>query len=144
MTADPPLTKVAWRALLVVTLFDALSAIGGGVAMLLTDGLGMPKRFLDDSPFGSFVIPAIILITVLGGTQALAALLLIARRPSALLWSAIAGLGMIIWILVETVFVRGFGLLQGLYFGTGVHEVALVLALLGIVSWLPRMRGPRE
>jgi hypothetical protein len=47
---------------------------------------------------------------------------------------------MIIWILVEIVMVQGFSWLQGLYFSTGIVELALVLGLLGIVSWLAPMR----
>jgi len=35
--------------------------------------------------------------------------------------------------------IQAFGWLQLLYFATGVLEVALVLAVLGIVSWLPRI-----
>ena len=133
------LTKAAWWALLVVTVFNALSAVGGGVAMILTDGLGMPRSFLDHSPFASFTIPALMLLTVLGGSQTLAAVLLMVRRESALLWSAVAGLAMVIWIRAETAMIEAFGLLQALYFITGIVEVVLVLALLGIVSWLPRV-----
>ncbi len=55
---------------------------------------------------------------------------------------------LIIWILVETVVIQGFSWLQGIYFTTGVAELALVLAALGIVSWLPRVdlgtKAPRS
>lgn len=132
------LTLIAWWALVVLAVFNALSAVGGGVAMLFTDGLGMPASFLDNGPFTSFVAPAIILAAVVGGTQTVSAVLLLRRRRSALFWNAVAGFALVIWIYVETVMILGFGFLQGLYLVTGLAQLALVIALLGVVSWLPR------
>ena len=133
------LTRIAWRTLLVVVIFNAISAVGGAVAMLFTDGLGMPQSMLDGSPFTSYSLPALILLIAIGGTQTLAAVLLLRRRKSCLVWTAFAGFALIIWILAETAIIHGFGWLQGIYFVTGVAELALVLALLGIVTWLPRI-----
>ena len=133
------LTRIAMRALIVVVIFNAVSAVGGSIAMLFTNGLGMPTSFLANSPFTSFFLPALILLVVIGGTQALAAGLLLGYRESSLLWTAFAGFAMIIWILAETVIIQGFSWLQALYFTTGMVELALVLALLGVVSWLPRV-----
>ena len=135
-------TTAFWAAL-ILALFNTLSAIAGGIGMLLTNGLGMPLESLSGSPFTSFLIPALVLITVVGGTQAVAAGLLIARRETALLWSAIAGIGMLIWIFVETIVIRGGSWLQVLYFASGILQLVLVMALLGIVGWLPRrpLRG---
>ena len=133
------LTTIAWVGLIVLIIFNGVSVAGGAIAMLFTDGLGMPESLLDRSPFSSFIIPALILLVAIGGTHALAAALLLRRRGSSLLWAAVAGFAMIIWILVETVVIHGFSWLQGIYFTTGVAELALVLAALGIVSWLPRV-----
>jgi hypothetical protein len=124
------LSKLAWLALAVAACFNALSAVGGGVAILVTDGLV-------GSPFASFFFPAVVLLAVVGGTQVAAAALLLLRRPSALFWAAFAGFTMVTWILIETAIIRGFGILQALYYLTGVAELVLVLALLGIVSWMP-------
>ena len=132
------LRSAALWSLIVVTVFNALSAIGGGIAILTTDGLGMPASVLAGGPFRSFVWPGLILLIMIGGTQTLAAVLLFGRRPSALLWSAVAGLGMMIWIFVETGIIRGLSWLQGLYFITGAVQLVLVLALLGVAGWLPR------
>ncbi|MFB9164129.1 hypothetical protein [Arthrobacter psychrochitiniphilus] len=133
------LTRIAWKALIIVVIFNAASAVGGSIAMLFTDGLGMPTSFLTNSPFTSFFLPALILLVVFGGTQTLAVGMLLRHRESSLFWTAIAGFAMIIWILTEIVIIQGFSGLQALYFTTGVLELALVLALLGIVSWLPRI-----
>jgi hypothetical protein len=138
------LSKLAWVALVGVAAFNTVSAVGGAIAMLFTDGLGMPRAFLVGSPFASFLVPAVLLLAVVGGTQAVAAVLLLLRRPSSLFWAAFAGFTMVTWILVETAIIRGFGLLQGLYYLTGVTELVLVFALLGIVSWMPRVGRPVE
>jgi hypothetical protein len=134
------LTTIVRRSLIVVLFFNAVSAAGGSIAILLTDGLGVPVSLLEGSPFSSFVLPALILAVIIGGTHALAAVLLLRCCKSSLLWTAVAGFAMIIWILIETVILRGFSWLQGLYFTTGIVELALVLALLGILSWVPPMR----
>ncbi|SFN55183.1 hypothetical protein SAMN05216219_1183 [Mycetocola miduiensis] len=130
-------TTIFW-SLLGVTAFNALSSMVSGVALLATGDLGMPATFLETSPFPSFTVPGVILVVVVGGTQAVASALLVVRRESALFWSAVAGFGMLIWIFTEVVFIREASWLQVLYFATGTVQLVLVLALLGIVSWLPR------
>jgi len=136
--ATPLLRNAAFWGAIILAAFNTLSAVAGGVGMLATNGLGMPESSLDGSPFSSFLVPALVLIVIVGGTQAIAAGLLIARRESALLWSAVAGIGMLIWIFIETIVIRGGSWLQVLYFTTGTAQIAVVLALLGVVAWLPR------
>ncbi len=139
-------TVIARDTLIALLGFSAVSAVGGSVAMLATDGMGMPRAMLRGSPFDSFVGPAVILFIVVGGTQLAAVIHLVARRRSALLWSAVAGFGLTIWIIVETVMIGGFSVLQAIYVAAGLLEIALVLALLGIVHRIPRLNddGPAE
>lgn len=132
------------RALIVLSVFSGLSAVGGGVGMMVADGLSMPKSFLADSPFSTYLVPGLILCVAVGGPQVLAAVLLIAKRESALLWSAVAGFGMLIWILVEIGVIHEFGWAQTVYVVAGLLQLVLVFALLGIVSWLPRERQPNR
>lgn len=98
----------------------------------------MPKSLLADSPFSTFLLPGMILMLVVGGTQCTASLLLLRKRPSALLWSAVAGFGMVIWILVEIGIIHAFTWAQLIYVVAGLVQLILVFAQLGIVSWLPR------
>jgi hypothetical protein len=131
------LRAVAWWSLVVVSVFNALSALGGGVGMVVADGLSMPKSLLADTPFSTFTVPGLILTVVVGGTQAAAVWLLLTRRPSALLWSAVAGFGMLIWVVVEIGFIHALMYAQVTYLVAGLLQLMLVFALLGIVSWLP-------
>jgi hypothetical protein len=57
----------------------------------------MPTSYLAGSPFTSFLVPGLILGGIVGGTQLAAAIALIRRARSALLWSAVAGCGMLRW-----------------------------------------------
>jgi hypothetical protein len=137
--------QLAFWSLVALTGFNALSAIAGGIAVLMTNGLGMPTSMLASGPFASFAWPGVLLAVVVGGSHVLAGGLLIARREVALLWAAVAGFVMLVWIFVETMMIGEGSFLQVLYFATGGAEIILVLALLGIVAWLPRqpMRGAR-
>ena len=67
----------AYRSLVVVSLFNALSAVGGGIGMVVADGLSMPKSLLANSPFTTFLLPGLILAVVVGGTQTMAAVRLL-------------------------------------------------------------------
>jgi hypothetical protein len=124
--------------LVVVSIFHALSAVGGGLGMVVADGLSMPKSLLANSPFTTFLVPGLILALVVGGTQTIASLRLLQHRPSALLWSAVAGFGMTIWIIAEIGFLQVLSWAQLIYVVTGLTQLLLVFSLLGIVSWLPK------
>lgn len=130
----------AWSYWLLVSVaaFNALSAIGGGIGMIVADGLSMPKSLLADTPFTTFAIPGLILLVVIGGTQLFAAVLLLARRESALLFSAMAGFGMLIWIIVEIGLIHAFNWAQTIYLVSGLLQLVLVFALVGVAPWLPR------
>jgi len=108
--------------------------------MIVADGLSMPKSLLADTPFTTFTIPGLILLLVVGGTQLVAAVLLIARRESALLWSAVAGFGMLIWTISEIYLIDAFTWSQMIYVVTGLLQLVLVFALLGVAPWLPRQQ----
>jgi hypothetical protein len=135
---------VAWWSLVVVSAFNALSALGGGIGMVTADGLSMPKSLLADTPFSTFTIPGLILALVVGGTQSVAAWSLVACRRPALLWSAIAGFGMTIWVVTEVGFIHALMYAQVIYLVTGLVQLVLVFSLLGIVSWLPRLDRTRS
>jgi hypothetical protein len=134
---SPPVSNhVVVRVLTVLVAFGALSAAGGAVLAIAANGAGVPLEFLENSPFSSYFIPGLILGVVVGGTQLAAAIALLARRGIALLLSAVAGFGMLIWVFVELAMMQQFSWLQAAYFILGGLELVLVLALLGIAPTL--------
>ena len=79
-------------ALIVLGAFTALSAVGGGIALLTPGSAGVPLYVLDGSIFTSFFWPALLLGIVIGGTQLIATVTAIRRSPTWLAWSHVAAL----------------------------------------------------
>jgi hypothetical protein len=125
-------------ALIVVCMFNALSAVVGGVGLLVPGSMGIPLSMIQGSPFNSFLWPALVLLVIVGGSQVLALVEVLRRRESALFWPSVAGFGMLIWIFVEVSFMDTF-VIHVLYFATGLAQLALVVALLGVI---PRIVPP--
>ena len=132
----PPPYSIVTRLLAALTLFGALSALAGAVLAIAANGAGVPLNYLANSPFPSYAVPGFILGVVVGGTQFAAAIALLRRQRIALLLSAIAGFGMLIWIFVELAIIRQYSWRQSAYFALGALELILVLALLGILPVL--------
>jgi hypothetical protein len=132
----PVPSRIVTRLLVALALFGALSALAGAVLAVAANGAGVPLEYLANSPFHSYAVPGLILGVVVGGTQLAAATALLRRQRIALLLSAIAGFGMLIWIFVELAIIRQYSWLQSAYFALGAMELILVLALLGIVPAL--------
>ncbi|RMB59986.1 hypothetical protein [Tessaracoccus antarcticus] len=63
-------------------------------------------------------------------------MLLFARRESALRWSAVAAFGMLIWIISEIALIHAFTLAQTIHVASGLLQLMLVSALLGVAPWL--------
>src|SRR5665647_1872428 len=75
------------RTLVGLHLFNALSAVGGGIA-LSAGGLGVPTVLLRHTPFDSFVVPGIFLDAVIGGSATIGATALLANWRRELVTSA--------------------------------------------------------
>jgi len=125
--------------LLVIEAFVAVTAFAGGLALTLgamIPDLSMvitpPAEYLEGSPFSSYLVPGLVLALVLGGLNAIAFVLLLQRRPSALLAAATAGYAAIIWIFVQMMVIP-FSFLQAVYFIAGAVELGLVMLLLGLL-----------
>lgn len=119
-----------WTGLFALQLFNALSAVGGGVGLVFANGLGMPSALLAETPFPDFVIPGLILMFVVGGTQLTAAGLQWYGNRWWLVAAAVAGAGMIIWIFVEVAMLPGYSFLHTVYFASGLCQLTLVFLLL--------------
>jgi hypothetical protein len=134
-----------WGALVIVEFFNLLSAVGGGVALVTSRGLGMPLSLLERSPFDSFTGPGIILAVVVGGTHATAIVFALVNRRLALAAAAVAAFGMILWIYVEVSILLVYHWLQTVYFVAGIAQLVIVLLLLGVLPKLPGAvrAGPR-
>ena len=126
-------TSRLWRTLLLVVAgFNALSAIAGGIGIMLPGSLGMTASWIENSGF-TYLGAGLILLLVVGGTQALAFVLLLAKRPYAALANAIAGFGMVVWIYVEVALLPVYSILHTIYLVTGIAQLALTFAVLEVL-----------
>lgn len=117
--------------LIVLGWFQLASCLIGAVMGVFLDGAGVPHEWLEGTPFGSFVVPGLILGIVVGGAQALALAATSARLRVARGMHAAAGLVMMTWIFVEIAVLLVWSPLQGLYFATGLAQVTLAVLALG-------------
>jgi hypothetical protein len=108
------------------------TSIGGGVVMLAGRNL-LPLNLLKDSPFSSYLLPALALIFLVGGFSAAAVVLLLRRHPLGTLLSAVAGLSIVVFMVTEILMIGSptgmAGPLQIFYIGLG-----LVLVLVSLTS----------
>jgi hypothetical protein len=101
--------------LCVLDPFLAISAIGGGIG-LLVGAADLPQEWLDDTPFASYAIPGIILAVVVGGAWLIASLALYSRYRFAPFASLLAGTLQLGWFAVQ-------------------------VAMLGYISWMQPFIG---
>ena len=130
--------------------FLGIGAIGGGGVFIISpDGslIGMPVSILANSPFDNFLIPGIILFTVLGLTPILLAMALYKKTPMAwperlnffsdMLWpwsySIYVAFALIVWLQVQMTILQAVHWLHTFYM-----FYAIVIIFIGL---LPGVRG---
>ena len=114
-----------------ITGFIAFTAIGGGIALLFgAEGARFPLEWLEDTPFKSYTIPALLLTIVVGGSALVACIAIFMGHSLALLAAMAAGVIMIGYIVVEVLIFNqeppGPTVTEHVYFGLGF--VAVVVA----------------
>lgn len=143
-------TKTARNILLILLAFLGLGAIfGGGVLIISPSGelFGMPLSMLANSPFNNFLVPGIILFTVLGIAPVGVTIALI-KKPEykfaelfnfykdmywAWTYCIYIAFALIIWIQIEMTFLRAVHWSHSIY-------IFLAVAIL-FVALLPQVRN---
>ena len=108
--------------LLGLLLFNGVSAVGGGLA-LMTGWIPEQASWVRDTGFTSNYFPGVILMAVVGGSSLIAAIALVKRSDGWQLASIVAGTIMVFWIIGEIASIRGFHVLQVIYLVTGALVV---------------------
>jgi hypothetical protein len=86
--------------LILLNAFLALTAAAGGIA-LLTGWISPGIELLQGSPFTSYTIPGLALLLLVGGSAFVATVLMLLRHPYGVPASAVAGVMIIGFELVE-------------------------------------------
>ena len=131
--------------LIFLLLFLSVGALfGGGAFLIFPEGwIEMtPELMLQHSPFKNFLIPGLILFTVLGLMPIFVVWGLIKRKKCKIAqlvniypdmhwswsWAVYTGFALIIWIYMQVYFLQGFHWLHFFYFFYGI--LLLVVAFL--------------
>jgi hypothetical protein len=124
----------------ILATFIGLTAFAGGVVLICDAlapgtvvGIVPDGSFLHGSPFGSYLVPGLLLAVVIGGTHLLAVMLLGRASRTGPMMAAVAAFGLLIWIFVQMMFIP-FSPLQAIYFTAGLAELILVLLGLGLLE----------
>ncbi len=119
--------------LIALTLFLALSAVPGGISLLV--GINAPPvEPLKGSVFSDFLLPGLALLVLVGGSAVVAAVLLLRKSRFAVVLAITTGLIVMSFEFVEVIAIGSppgpARSMQILYFGVGVALVAAALGLL--------------
>ena len=96
------MADAAGIALIVLDTFVALTAIGGGIALVTgLEGDRFPVAILRRTPFRSFIGPGLILAIAVGGSAAAATALTIVDRETGAVASILAGAVLMGFITIE-------------------------------------------
>lgn len=118
--------------LMMTMLFQGLSGVVGGIGLVADpsgSNMRIPVSWLEGSPFNDYLIPGLILLTVLGVFP----LFVVYGLWKRLLWSwaaaLLVSLALVIWILVEILIIGYHPMppLQLIYGGIGIAMIILVL-----------------
>jgi hypothetical protein len=122
----------------VLAAFLALSAIGGGIAMLIGADQ-FPLEWLRNTPFSDYTIPALVLAIVVGGSSLIAAVTVFTGRKGGVLASVTAGLIIAGYIVMEVLSlpVSARSWLEGMYFVLG-------LLIFGLATYLWMAENRRQ
>jgi hypothetical protein len=129
--------------LMILILFQAISAIGGGAVLVVSPSggmMGIPLSGLKNTPFSNFLIPGLILLILLGFFPLLIFISMIKQPGWSILnkiniykdrswiwaYSLYLSIMLIIWILIEIFFI-GYDPLQTYYGMLGVTMLILSL-----------------
>lgn len=114
----------------VITAFIALTAIGGGMALLSgLEGERFPLVWLEGTPFKNYTIPALLLTIVVGGSSLIACITIFKNLKTGIVFSLVAGMIMVGFIAVEVLILKqsppGPTPIEKMYFTLGVTTFLL-------------------
>jgi hypothetical protein len=118
--------------LIALHIFVGIGALAGGLAAIMDPihPLGVSVELLEHSPFDSFLIPGIILFTVIGLGNIQSAFMFHFRLNYQGYISSFFGWALVVWIVVQCIMLRSVVFLHVLYFLIGLIQASLAMAVL--------------
>lgn len=124
--------KRLYRMLFALHLFVGAGAVFGGLAAI-TDPkapLGIPIEVLKNSPFNNFLIPGIILFTLIGLGNIFSALMFRFNSRFQGYISSVFSWALVIWIVVQCIMLNSIAALHVIFFTIGLIEASLSMIIL--------------
>jgi len=127
------------RLLFILHAFVGIGAMGGGtMAILYPQGPGgMPIDNLNNSPFIDYLIPGIILFTVIGLGNVFCAVSILLKSKYQGYISSIFSWALVIWIIVQCIMLRLVVSLHVIFFIIGLVEALLSVIILFLQHLFP-------
>jgi len=121
-----------YRFLVVHHFLISIGALFGGMAAMLDpfEPLGVPHELLDGSPFDSYLIPGLILFTIIGVGNLFSAYTALKRSKHQGYISSVFSWGLMIWIVVQCIMINTIDYLHVLYFALGLLGAVLAMRIL--------------
>lgn len=116
----------------ILQTFVGLTALVSGIMLVIEPSgslLNAPLDMLTDSHFNDFFFPGLILLTVNGAGQLIAAFLTFRKHESAKFVGALFGFALMVWIFIQVNMIGGGHILQYSYFFIGVAETSFAFLL---------------
>ncbi|MBX2970039.1 MAG: hypothetical protein KF803_11770 [Cyclobacteriaceae bacterium] len=124
--------KSAHILAVLILIFNGVSACFGGWMLTASpDGssLGMTVSLLEHSPFGNFLIPGIVLFTVIGLLSLVSAYLIFRHVTRYSFLTILMGLILIGWIVVQAIMIQTVNYLHVIFVAAGLLLIVSGLLL---------------
>lgn len=113
-------------------VFVGVGALLGGLAAIINPQgpLGISVVVLKNSPFSDFLIPGIILFTIVGLGNVISALMFRIKTKYQGYISSVFSWALVIWIIVQCIMLNAVAFLHVLFFTIGLIEAILSMMIL--------------
>lgn len=130
-----------WLLAALCAFVGSTAFLGGVVLMAAPDGslVHFPPDTLQHSPFTSFLVPGLLLASLVGLLNLFGAGLVVQRTPHSAHVAFAGGSALMIWLVTEAVMIRAFSPFQLVYLAFALAILAEALAR----YWATRLAGVR-
>ncbi|WP_242985411.1 hypothetical protein [Vallitalea okinawensis] len=131
--------KTVYRVLIILHILVGTGAIVGGIAGIINpiEPLGLTLEFLEHSPFSNFLIPSVILLTIIGFGNVMSAITLCIKSRYHGYVSSVFSWALVIFILVQCIITKTVAFMHILFFIVGMIEGILSMIILFKQSLFP-------
>lgn len=118
---------------ILISFIAVTSTLSGLLMISRPDGeiLNLPINLLEGTPFKNFLIPGILLTTIVGGVNLLAVFFNMQRHPNRYNWAISGGVAITGWIIAQMILIRTIHWLHFIYLGIGLLIILIAYQLKG-------------